>query len=250
MSDLKESFEKALSKPGSNDYAEQRASLLSAERDTAWDEPARLRASQSEKHAAEIIKTIREDERRNLFGNVPGETIPGPETRDMGGKFLVNLPQIEQSKIYEIAKAMPKGCHLHVHFNAEIPSELLLVKARELPGTVFVRSSMPLVSLEDFDDAEIVFGILPDDHVSVDIFDPAYRPEWKAAGSQPWMKWRSFQDVFPEKLSNKSGDESLTPAEAWARDKIVLSNEKVNAGDQTCNGQADSSIIVSSSNVL
>jgi len=199
--------------------------------------------------AATIIAKIREDERRHLYGNVPGEAVPGPETADMGGRFLPNIGRIELSRIYAIARDMPKGCHLHIHFNAQLPPEYLLLKAREVPENMFVRCTKPLLSAADvaassIEMNEIVFEIRPKDTPVVDIFSKDYNPAFKLKDSRPWMKWRDFRhemarryrDLFSLTTEHAPKPAQLTSVERWARDKAILTLEDIYAGEQTTNG--------------
>ena len=80
-------------------YKQRRKSLLTDELEKRWDHQATVSASQAERDAQEIVLKIREHERVHLFGNVPGEAIPDEQSRDMGGRFLVNKPKILRSLV-------------------------------------------------------------------------------------------------------------------------------------------------------
>lgn len=107
MADAAEMFQDSLKSPAHLSYNIDRVDLLSEEAERSWDAQARLDASDIELKASAIISKIREEERINLFGNMPGETLPGPGTRDMGGRFLTNMDRIKRSNVYRIAK---KNC--------------------------------------------------------------------------------------------------------------------------------------------
>lgn len=121
-------------------------------------------------------------------GNLPSEAVPGPKVRDMGGQFLPNRCRIERSRVFDIARHMPKGCHLHIHFNTELPPEKLLLHARWLQDTMFVRTTQPLLKKEDFEKAEIVFNVMPKTTVTASIFSIEYNSDIKAKGANPWMR--------------------------------------------------------------
>jgi adenosine deaminase CECR1 len=224
----------------------------------------KLFASDKEKRAAEIVRLIREDERDNHFGNRASEAIPGPETLDMGGQFLTNRERIEGSKIFWISKHMPKGAHLHLHFNAELQPEILLREARDVPN-MYIRSTQPLLTEADLVETEMVFNVIPDDTVSSNVFLRTYNPEWKAPGSQPWMRWSDFREEFDlryhylvaediakqkvmaqQNCVQKNGadeidtDEDphidLQSAEVWLKHKMVLSEAEAYGISQTVNG--------------
>ncbi|KAF2432477.1 Metallo-dependent hydrolase [Tothia fuscella] len=210
-------------------FDDHRKQLLDAESRVSWDRAATLSATSLEKQAQSVLWRIREDERDNLFGNKASEQIPGPHTLDMGGQFLTNKTRIEgQSRVFQIARRVPKGCHLHLHFNAEIEPPKLIEKAREVPN-MFIRSTQPLIEEKDFAETEMVFNVMPDNTESVDIFSRDYRPEFRAAGAAPWMRW----SIFIREFEARRGGED---AEEWVRRKMILSEEEVYGLSQTTNG--------------
>ena len=249
-------------------YAENHAQLIQAEEETAWDREAkpsvtsRREEDKIERRADTIIRAIREYERRVIFGNLASEAIPGPETRDMGGQFLTNKDRIDgESKLYEIAKMVPKGGLLHLHFNSELHPERLLEQARDMKA-MYIRSIRPLLTQEDLDLTETVFSVLDPSKVepNVDIFSPEYpgsatnwkQDEWKW---KVWMPWSDFRIEFEKKKFSKRykqnedtifmeaptccaepGQVSLGPAENWLKSKLVLSQEEAYGFTQTVNG--------------
>jgi adenosine deaminase CECR1 len=215
-----------------NAYDLEKVRLVADDPGLHWFDKAKSTATPDEIRAESIIFRIREDERDNLFGNVATEAIPGPETLDMGGQFLTNKDRIlAQSKIFQISKQMPKGAHLHLHFNAELDPELLLTKSTEpaVENTMFIRSTQPLLSPKDYDETEIVFSVLPAETTRVDIWSPDYRPDFRSPGATPWMLWKDFRKVFRQKR------EGLDP-DRWILDKMVLNEHEVYSMTQTTNG--------------
>jgi adenosine deaminase CECR1 len=210
------------------DYDSQKLRLLSKETETNWDYQARITATKEEQRAQHILWTIREDERIGLFGNVASERIPDPiTTRDMGGQFLTNKAWINRSRVYRMAQRMPKGMHLHLHFNAELAPDELIERAITLE-CMFVRSTRPLVREEDYAESEIVFSVLPLSTTTVDIFSSNYNGEFRAAGSTPWMRWSTFREEFQKRRGE--------PVENWIRGKLILTEAEVYGIEQTTNG--------------
>jgi len=229
---VKEAFESSIENVGDSckRFERSRKHILDKERVYGWDREAKESASEAERKAVIIVSRIREYERANLFGNIASESIPGPETLDMGGQFLTNRNRIENgSLLFKIAKEMPKGAHLHLHFNAELDSREFIVKARDLPDNMFIRSTRPLLSDEDYDDAEMVFNVMPSNTPTADCFSHEYKPAWKTPDAKPWMKW----SVFKKELAKRRPE--LDP-ETWIRNKMVLSEEEVYGISQTVNG--------------
>jgi len=212
-------------------YDLQKQNLVSQDPGLHWDDAARSSASDAEVRAGEIIWTLREHERDNLFGNVASEAIPGPHTLDMGGQFLTNRSRIQNdSKVYQIALNMPKGAHLHLHFNAELDPELLIQRSKDpqVEKTMFIRSTRPILSDKDYAETEMVFSVLPEETVKVDLWAPDYKPDFRSPGATPWMLWKDFREKF-ERLRGESVDQ-------WILNKMVLSEDEAYSKDQTTNG--------------
>ncbi|KYG41392.1 hypothetical protein M433DRAFT_7991 [Acidomyces richmondensis BFW] len=222
----------------SSHYQTRRLELLRQESRQSWDFIAKASASEVEQEAQDIIFKIREHERLDpgLYGNNPGEAIPDPSTADMGGRFLANKPRIERSKVFDIAKAMPKGCHLHIHFNTELPPEILFPHARKLPETFYIRTTNALLHPCDYNRAEMMFNVFPADHAKADCFSDQYNPEWKSGNNNPWMLWADFRAKFPKNLIFENRPNGLDDAECWAREKMVVTRERTYNSEQTLNG--------------
>ena len=219
------------------DYDRRRRDLIEREIESAWDKHARNTASDNEKKASNVIWRIREHERDVLFGNIASEAIPGKDTLDMGGQFLSNKDRVmERSRLYRIARRQPKGCHLHLHFNAELAPEILLDEANKQPN-MFIRSTQPLLKPNDYEETEIVFNVMPMDTPTVDLWSPEYNPEFKSPTARPWMRWSDFKIEFRRRRPEKD-------VEAWVREKMVLSEEEVYGKEQTTNGQVSSAFVV------
>lgn len=250
-----------------NAYTQAHAEIVKLEEEDAWDREAKPKPTsrskdvQTEKRAAAIIWALREYERRVTFGNLASEAIPGPETRDMGGQFLTNKDRIDgESKLYEIAKMVPKGGLLHLHFNAELHPERLLEQARDMPN-MYIRSIRPLLHQKDLDLTETVFNVMDPEMVEpgVNIFSENYpgtatnwrQDDWKWRVWMPWsdfrrefdlrfgMKYKQEEDTIlyeTPKTCSEPGTASLLPAENWLKSKMVLSQEEAYGFTQTVNG--------------
>ncbi|KAK0337527.1 hypothetical protein LTR02_016329 [Friedmanniomyces endolithicus] len=224
----------------SHEYRQGRGKLLAAEKEGVWYASARAQASPSEPRTQEIVLRIRESERIDLtlYGNLPSEAVPDPNTRDMGGRFLANKSRIAESRMFKIAQRMPKGCHLHIHFNSELPPEELFPHARSstVLQTMHVRTTKPLSSRENFALAEVVLSVLPKDTKKSDCFAPEYNPDAKDPNNSPWMLWADFRKAFPADVECEETPEGLDKAECWAREKMVVTRRNTYNDVQTHNG--------------
>lgn len=243
-------------------YAQRRENLLAAEDQRSWDRGAKDDASADEVNADKIIRALREYERTDIFGNNASEAIPGPETLDMGGQFLTNKSRIEKwSKVFHIARMVPKGALLHLHFNAELYPEQLLAQARTMPN-LYIRSIRPLETQEDLDLTETVFDVLPVGTDSFSVFNSDYKGtatnhKGPNARTDIWMLWSKFREEFDARKEFKSryelrksplvangepshcahpGKVELDAAENWLLQKMVLSEDEAYRPNQTVNG--------------
>ncbi|PSN66413.1 Metallo-dependent hydrolase [Corynespora cassiicola Philippines] len=251
-------FEKARRNgDGLAQYEIARDGILKAELEQSWDLPVKKDASDIEKRAAAIIHAIREFERDFIFGNVASEAIPGPETRDMGGQFVTNKDHIEnRSKLYRIAKQLPKGALLHLHYNAELNPGILLQQARDIKN-MYIRSTQPLLTRKDLEETEMVLNVWDPDEVTpdVNIFSKDYKGTLKSKNVDKdiWMTWKDFRQQFPMQFPGaykqdrsetiidrascaEPGKLVLGPAENWLKQKMILSEEEVYGINQTVNG--------------
>ncbi|KAF2666919.1 Metallo-dependent hydrolase [Microthyrium microscopicum] len=230
-------------------YEQDLKLLTKNDNSVTWYKKSQDVATPQEVEANQIVISIREDERDRLFGNLASEAIPGDETRDMGGQFLTNKERIQQSIVYKIACKMPKGAHLHLHFNAELPPDQLIQKAKERPYNMFVRSTMPLVDANSFRETEMVFSVLEAGTQVYDIFSPDYIPRWNKnmhpQDVKCWMLWKDFSDRFPSEVrrlnpqvqwSDPATDKSLEDPDKWIKQKMILSEDEVYGLNQTTNG--------------
>ncbi|KAK5114118.1 hypothetical protein LTR62_002687 [Meristemomyces frigidus] len=227
----------------STTYRTERQSLLQHEQQIAWFAGAQSRAARIEVEAQTVLLRIRERERIDptIFGNVPSEAIPNATVRDMGGRFLVNKPSIDRSRIFEMAQRMPKGCHLHIHFNSELPPEELLPRARSpyMQPTMCVRTTIPLLRPQDYVDAEVVFSVIPAATAKADCFAADYKPDFKASPETTWMLWSDFRqrfaEVAPKDIVYEDRPPGLDTAECWAREKMIMTSSDVYGDRQTVN---------------
>jgi adenosine deaminase CECR1 len=261
-------------KSRSKDNVQKRTALVQAEIADSWDHSMIDQKNKTEKDAATIVQVLRKYERKFVFGNLASEAVPGPDTRDMGGQFLTNKVRIEKnSELFNISKEVPKGAILHLHYNAELNPERLLIEARKMPN-MYVWSIRPLLSQKDLDETEMQFKIMPADTKSNNIFSGQYMSglgESRGKKIKPldtirplnhdnfknrvWMRWDEFRDrfevefpgLYKQSQENKNDnqrsrtcsdpdDVELKPAEYWMMQKMILSEKEAYEPAQTVNG--------------
>ncbi|KAF2844598.1 Metallo-dependent hydrolase [Plenodomus tracheiphilus IPT5] len=231
-------------------YVKQHEQLLQEESEHAWDRECKDDSKEVEQEAALIVQRVRAFEQESIFGNLATENIPKKSTRDMGGQFLTNKERIEdQSRLYEIAKMVPKAALLHLHFNTELHPRMLLQKARSMKN-MYVRSTRHLLTRKDLEKTEMVFAVRKEDPVEsdVNIFSEKYPgPKWRQLKWEPrvWMRWEAFRLKFAQRfpkpddlrISASKARVDLDAAETWLCSKMVLSEEEAYGITQTVNGQ-------------
>ncbi|RPB02991.1 Metallo-dependent hydrolase [Choiromyces venosus 120613-1] len=198
-----------------NDYEQSREKLLAQDRGVAFDTQAIARATKLERSADKVVKRIREQERADLSLSTPGGRGPSDH-------FLGNLERINRSLLMKISKQMPKGAHLHCHFNTCLHPSFLIRQAREIKS-MFIRSSVALVRPEDFACAAISFAVMSPDTPISDIFDPGYTP-------LEWALYPEFLERFPSEMVDG------VDAESWLANKMVISEQEAHDIHQTTDG--------------
>ncbi|KAK2814134.1 hypothetical protein FQN50_000538 [Emmonsiellopsis sp. PD_5] len=204
------------------EYLSALDSLQSQEHALAYDALAIANATQTERDAAAIFDAMRAKERERLYGHNPSSSTGG-----YGDHFLANVDRIDDgsSDLMRVARALPKGAHLHCHFNTVLHPSFLVRRARDV-RCMYVRSSCSLAG-DRFKEAAITFSVLREADVEGvgigDVFEKDYTP-------YAWMRYSTFLQRFPG---------GLEKGEEWLASKMVLKVEDVHAVNQTLEGVWD-----------
>ncbi|KAH8745809.1 hypothetical protein F5883DRAFT_702165 [Diaporthe sp. PMI_573] len=136
--------------------------------------------------------------------------------------FLSNVDLIPHTDVFQVARRMPKGAHLHIHFNACLLPNVLLDIANTM-DRMFITSDLPLTERINYDRCEIQFSILsPEKEKPGNIFDTAYQ-------SRATMSFRQFREEFPNHFSEVTVDR-------WLEQKLVFHEEEAHNSLQTTHG--------------
>lgn len=188
-------------------YEEARAVLIARENSQAFDGRAVATASDLEKRANELISAIRKNDEKDVYGALRDRN---GRQRTVADHFLGNVDLINKTELLKVAKKMPKGAHLHCHFNSCLRPEFLLEHARGREA-MYIRSTCPLTSEQAMQQAEISFLVQPPQPEGVNLFSEDYVP-------QSWMRYPKFCTIFPG---------GLEAAEKWLISKMLLNEEEV-----------------------
>ncbi|KAI1801303.1 Metallo-dependent hydrolase [Daldinia bambusicola] len=113
-----------------------------------FQDAMRKRASRDEEAANQILLETR-DADGQLYG----------EHEHPGNHFSRNVHIIDKTQLLKAARVLPKGAHLHIHFNSTLLPEFLLGVAKEMPNMYISSPTHKLRSKSDFDNCEIVFTL-------------------------------------------------------------------------------------------
>lgn len=223
------------------DYERQRAELIAREASLSWDFICKRDASPTEEKANQILQAMRKHDDENVYGKEPSRGgYRGQEhKRFMGDHFLYNVDLINKTLLYQVAKKMPKGAHLHIHFNANLEPSFLINIAKNMER-MFITSDIPLVRegdqsepgyYDNFDRSRIRFTMLSKENEEQtgtgNLFDPNY-----VAGKWQPMSFQRFLKDFGQYYTKCSADQ-------WLIDKLVFHEEEAHGWLQTSEGAWD-----------
>jgi len=193
------------------------------------------------------VQRIKELDVQQIYEQAPPRKGYGGQLhpRFFGDHFLSNASLIEDTTLYKIIRAMPKGAHLHIHFNANLLPGVLIDIAKGM-DRMFITSDIPLAKGQDvdaFDRCKIQFSILCQDSVveqggEKNIFDADYP-------SRKPMRFRDFLSKFGAAYREAHGGnangrgrsrETDIDVDTWLRNKLVFSEEETYNPLQTANG--------------
>ncbi|OAA80785.1 adenosine deaminase [Akanthomyces lecanii RCEF 1005] len=210
-------------------YLQARNQLCEAEASIAFEHRCRMRATPLEQAVDGILHRLRCLDQERVYGAAEarlghrGQRHP----RFAGDHFLGNVNLINQTRLFDVASRMPKGAHLHIHFNACLPPAVLLGIAKGMER-MFITSSLPLVADNDHENyakCEMQFTLLSadkEDDAPGNLFSAQYRP-------RQTMKLAAFLQQFPEQYPGVN-------AEEWLLAKLVFSEDEAHGALQTAAG--------------
>lgn len=221
------------------DYEQLRAEVVSRENELSFDAQIRSGAMHEEHRVDDIIRKVRQEDERLFSGQKSREGYHGQKhPRFAGDHFLSNVDLIGETGLFKIASMLPKGAHLHNHFNACLPPRVLLDIAKGM-NRMFIMSSHALVcnekegenKFENFDMCKIQFSIKKPDHENPgNLFSSDYRA-WQT------MKFTEFLTQFPTHYTRAdAGTDDVTKADKWLLNKLTFHEQEAYDPLQTASG--------------
>lgn len=233
-----------------DDYSKQLEEIRSREAALSWDYICKRDAEEDEINANRILQAMRKHDDENIYAKAPKRRGYGGQEhpRFMGDHFLYNVDLIEKTMLFEVAKKMPKGAHLHIHFNANLLPNELIDMAKTM-DRMFITSNIPLVTIgkdesepgfyDNFDMSKIQFSILSVEKEKENLpretwksgecslFDPKYPVD-----KRPPMNFKRFLAEFGNHYTKCTVDQ-------WLEDKLVFHEEEAHGWLQTAEGAWD-----------
>ncbi|KAG4428746.1 hypothetical protein IFR05_015771 [Cadophora sp. M221] len=219
-------------------YYQKLEELQLQEKSRAFDAQLTAESSDVEKRAAEIVRKIRGYDWDHTYS----KPLDVDGNRTQGEHFLGNVDLINKTELFKIAKKMPKGAHLHIHFNSCLPAKFLIKQARDIEA-MYIRSTLPLTTRQNWIDSRISFMVMTP-HEATHVKDSGGNEQPVDLGNvfneeyvmNRWMPYKQFQHRFF--FRDDSGREwrQTTGAEAWLEMKMHISEEEAHSTRQTSRG--------------
>lgn len=232
-------------------YNAMRDHVTRFENALSFDYDLTVSASPDERRANVILQRVREHDIRNIYETAPPRRGYGGQMhpRFFGDHFLGNFDLIQQSKLYHIIHKMPKGAHLHIHFNANLLPNVLIDIAKTMTH-MYITSDLPLVEGVDpdpYDRCKIQFSILSDQTLQEqggqkDIFSKDYTARQPMPFSEFLARFQMEYRLAHGFISNgnSTADKVTTrrdiDVDTWLRNKLVFDEEEAHNLLQTADG--------------
>ncbi|KXH65785.1 adenosine/AMP deaminase [Colletotrichum salicis] len=225
--------------PGPNfdteaDYIRQREEILKRENTLSFDFRAKTLASKKEQRANAIIQKLKVKDKEEVYDKAEPRQGRGGQNhpRFAADHFLSNVDLINQTSLFRVAVKMPKGAHLHIHFNACLQPHVLLGIAATM-SRMFINSDLslaPSAAKTNLQRCEIQFSILSagkEKGSEGNLFDADYADDRDRP--RKMMKYSDFILQFPKHYNGMK-------AEEWLTTKLVFHEDEAHNELQTAQG--------------
>lgn len=218
------------------DYQRKRDELKRRERALGFEHKLASTASPKEEKVSRILQGLKRDDDENVYAVEEHREGWGGQRhpRFAGDHFLGNKALIDRSKVFRLAQRLPKGAHLHVHFNACLQPHVLLDIASGMEQ-MFITSDLPLLAADyyhNYKRAKIQFSIMTHAASTGNLFEEGYRDRNGA------MKFKEFIAEFPRQYHphQQVASQHKKGALEWLQDKLVFREEEAHGTLQTVSG--------------
>ena len=199
------------------EYFAHRSELQEREASLGFQSACRNAATEDERRANDILQDLK-DRDALAFKNAPRREGYGGQVhpRFPGDHFLSNIDLLEETDVFRAVSKMPKGAHLHIHFNNNLPPEFLLKVAAGMEH-MFIKSDRRLLKEADLDSCKVEFLIRSETEERND------DREWDLCSDRyecdQWMKFMRFPEAFCARFPGWS-------SHAWLQSKLVFHEDE------------------------
>lgn len=217
--------------PDEENYDAQREEITKRERALGFDYACYKRASKEEIKADKILQRLKKLDKKQVYDAAEKRAGHAGQMhkRRPGDHLLSNVDLVEKTEVFRVARKMPKGGHLHIHFNACLKPQVLLDVAKEM-DQMFIKSDIPLTSESEylnFERCAIQFSILSSDEAGKNKGD-LYSEGYKAGQA---MEFEEFLHKFPKGHYTRAAD-----GYDWLLKKLVFDEDEAHGKLQTSYG--------------
>lgn len=249
---LPDSKEKTPFEGVTKEYLQQHEEVQRREKALGFDHHCTREAEEWEVEANAVIQELKKLDVIDVYDKEARiEGYAGQKHKRVpGDRFLLNAPIIEKTRLYRAIQKIPKGAHLHIHFNANLLPEVLLNIAKD-QDYMYIMSDIPLISKEAFERCHLKFSILSQKN-----FDATWsgRPDLFSKGEdqnesgQPKhiMRYKyEFRDKFWKKYRDAYAGDTNDPlkgvdnndlVDEYLTRKIVFQADEAYSPHQTAKG--------------
>lgn len=222
-----------------DDYFRDRDELVKRGGQLGFSHRLAQAAGEAERGAKALIDTVRFNDGVAYYAR--GEPLASQfdgqrHGRFAGDHFLTNAELIKQTGLYKVARRMPKGAHLHIHFNSCLLPHVLLDIAAGMKN-MFMWSTRPLTSAENLDLCEIQFEIRGADKVAASDRGDLFGPDYRTGQAKPQvMRFQDFMRRWDEERATWKDDRARFTAlshQQWLVGKLVFSDSEAHDPYQT-----------------
>ncbi|KAI0133830.1 hypothetical protein BJ170DRAFT_607572 [Xylariales sp. AK1849] len=242
------------------DYDKDRAEIEGRGKSLGFDYKLTQAADQLERDADHKLKIMKHNDDVVFYDSAPEREGYGGQKhrRFAGDHFMSNADLLETTGLFHVAHILPKGAHLHIHFNSTLLPHVLLDIAEGM-DTMCICSDLPLISEKNLNCCEIQFLVKQDDIVKAEraklledeqrtraskrltqkkleselcnILDERYQCPQNGQG--PWMKFNDFRKQWNESDAYRITGMS---SKEWLISKLVFNEQESHHPEQTADG--------------
>ncbi|KAK4096377.1 Metallo-dependent hydrolase [Parathielavia hyrcaniae] len=222
-------------------YEQLREQTVQAEAAMGFEHVCHRKATTDEIKANLILQQIKQEDLAiyRKHGARP-DSLGQAHEYFYGDHFLSNVGLIEQTALFKLCQAMPKGAHLHIHFNANLAPGFLLGIAKNMTA-MYIWSSEPLTDRAAFARCRIQFSILGPGELkaknpagAANLFSRGYKAYPQQEKGCGWMLFKDFFTTFPSAAGQVQGVDSNV--DRWLQHKLVFHEEETHNSLQTADG--------------